>query len=237
VEKLLEETKKRSQGISSIYELEIQRPNGQKRTLLVTATPYFDHQGKFLGSVGGFHDITYRKQLEDRLRYENTHDALTNLFNRRFLEEEIQRLEKSPNQFPISFLMIDANNLKAINDKFGHDVGDQAIKRIGEVLKRSLRREDMNARVRGDEFIVLMLRSDEATLQRVIERIGQAITEENQSHQNLFQLEIAIGGATCTEPGNLNATILLADQKMYADKQEKKARRMTRTLSEQPSVN
>ncbi|HSK88637.1 MAG TPA: GGDEF domain-containing protein, partial [Anaerolineales bacterium] len=83
------------------------------------------------------HDVTERKKVEEYLRYLGTHDVMTGLYNRAFFEETLQKLESNC-QTPISFIIVDLNELKIANDLFGHNTGDKLIRRAAEVLKASV---------------------------------------------------------------------------------------------------
>jgi diguanylate cyclase (GGDEF)-like protein/PAS domain S-box-containing protein len=217
IEKIEAESEKRHRGLSSTYDLKIQRPDGEPRDLLVTASPYYSHRGELLGSVAIVHDITQRKQDEEKLRYDNLHDALTGLYNRRFFEEEVRRLDQS-GPFPVSVLMIDVDGLKRVNDAFGHETGDRLIITVADILHNCLRGEDRIIRLGGDEFVVLMLCSDERAVRRVSERIRQAVDEENRRGQYPFEISISLGGAVCMESGGLRTAIHQADRNMYREK-------------------
>ncbi len=99
--------------------------------------------------------IAGRKQSEAKIRYISFHDALTGLYNRAFMEEEIQRLD-TERQMPVSVIMADLNGLKLVNDTYGHGVGDKMLKAVAGILKRSCRQEDIVARWGGDEFVILL---------------------------------------------------------------------------------
>ena len=121
---------------------------------MVTATPRFNSAGEFSGSFAIFRDITERKEIEVKLRYQSAHDVLTRLFNRFYFEEEMNRLENSRIS-PISIIVIDVDDLKSINDSQGHLTGDELLRSVARILKQSFRAEDMVARIGGDEFAVL----------------------------------------------------------------------------------
>ncbi|HOR86613.1 MAG TPA: diguanylate cyclase [Bacillota bacterium] len=97
-------------------------------------------------------------------------DKLTGLYNRDFFEEELSRLN-TKRQLPISVIMGDLSGLKLINDAFGHDMGDKALKRVAEIIKRAFRKEDIVSRVGGDEFVVLLPRTSEETAVSIVKRI------------------------------------------------------------------
>jgi len=110
-------------------------------------------------------DITARKKAENYLEYLGKHDVLTKLFNRTFYTEEVNRLERNL-QRPVSCIFIDLNGLKEINDHFGHDAGDEQLRRMGNVLTQLIQNTQYTAsRIGGDEFVVLLPNADEASLQ------------------------------------------------------------------------
>jgi diguanylate cyclase (GGDEF)-like protein len=211
----------RRQGVEISFEIPILRADKQKRNLLVTATPRFDVNGQFLGTIIIFRDITQRKQTEDRLRYISLHDALTGLHNRAFFDEELARLEDG-SQFPVSIIMIDVDGLKTVNDRLGHAFGDQLLIRVAQLLQRSLRGGDIVARLGGDEFAILLPETPEEVLENVINRIHENVRSENEKARNPFEVSLSLGGITCRQPEQLRDGINKADALMYESKQKKK---------------
>jgi diguanylate cyclase (GGDEF)-like protein/PAS domain S-box-containing protein len=211
----------RRQGVEISFEIPILRADKQKRNLLVTATPRFDVNGQFLGTIIIFRDITQRKQTEDRLRYISLHDALTGLHNRAFFEEELARLEDG-SQFPVSIIMIDVDGLKTVNDQLGHAFGDQLLIRVAQLLQRSLRGGDIVARLGGDEFAILLPETPDEVLENVINRIYENVRSENEKARNPFEVSLSLGGITCRQREQLRDGINQADALMYESKQKKK---------------
>lgn len=122
-------------------------------------------------------DISERKQMEDRLQYLSYHDQLTGLYNRRFFEEELIRLDVE-SSFPLSIVMADVNGLKLVNDSFGHAVGDELLKKVAQVMKNGLRKEDIIARLAGDEFVVLLPNTNMDETEQSIKNINTLASKE-----------------------------------------------------------
>jgi diguanylate cyclase (GGDEF)-like protein len=161
-------------------------------------------------------DITARKKAEEYLRYLGTHDVMTGLYNRAFFEETLEELE-SKRYDPISVIIIDLNNLKPVNDVFGHHTGDKLIRRAAEVLSASAGKGPITARIGGDEFSIIMpgAKLDEA--QEVMERI-QSLTVMNNKYYRDPELSLSVGAAV-SEPGlSLEKVISIADNEMYKNK-------------------
>jgi GGDEF domain-containing protein len=106
-------------------------------------------------------DITERKWTEERLRFLSMHDTLTNLYNRMFFETELTRLSKG-RQLPISIIVCDLDNLKLVNDTYGHKAGDDIIKKTATLLQECFRCEDL-CRLGVDEFAVIIPKRTIAT--------------------------------------------------------------------------
>lgn len=213
----------RQQGAEGSFEITIHRPDEDERGLLITTTPRFDVNGQFLGTIVIFKDITQRKEQEDKLRYMGLHDTLTGLYNRAFFEDEIQRLESS-GVFPVGVIIVDADGLKIVNDQLGHAMGDDLLIRAARVLKKSVRGDDIVARIGGDEFAILMPNCDENILHQVLSRIESNISNENELNELNYILSLSSGGYTCNLRGTLRDSIARADARMYEIKNKKKKR-------------
>ena len=118
--------------------------------------------GRPLYCVSHFQDVTDQKRYEGQLQYLADHDALTGLFNRRRLEEELERVWNYVARYdePASLLVVDLDNFKYINDTYGHAIGDDAIARASAVLQRQSRSSDTVARLGGDEFAIVLPHTD-----------------------------------------------------------------------------
>ena len=161
-------------------------------------------------------NITARKQAEAYLEYLGKHDVLTQLRNRAFYMEELNRLSRK-GPWPLSVIAIDMNGLKAVNDEHGHAAGDAMLRRIGEVLDKAVERPGCAARIGGDEFMVLLPATDERGAQAVQERILSLLELNNQFYPGQT-IHIAMGAASGQEGQSMEAVVHRADQAMYAEK-------------------
>jgi diguanylate cyclase (GGDEF)-like protein len=164
-------------------------------------------------------DITARKKAEAYLEYLGKHDVLTQLRNRTFYTEELNRLtRKGP--WPVSVLAIDLNGLKKINDEDGHAAGDALLRRAGEVLGKAVEAPAWPARIGGDEFAVLLPATDERGALATRDRIMSMVDLNNQFYagRSGHELSLAIGVATCEAGDPLDQALLRADKAMYEDK-------------------
>jgi diguanylate cyclase (GGDEF)-like protein/PAS domain S-box-containing protein len=157
-------------------------------------------------------NITERKRIEDELRRLSTHDTMTQLYNRHFFHEELKRIQIS-RLYPVSIVSVDVNGLKIINDKQGHDAGDEVIIKTARLLKETFRNEDIIARLGGDEFVVLLPGTNESMALEIITRLRSNI---DQKPDELFSL--SIGSATGEMGCSLSYLMYRADEQMYVEK-------------------
>jgi diguanylate cyclase (GGDEF)-like protein/PAS domain S-box-containing protein len=160
-------------------------------------------------------DISERKEFEKTLKYLSYHDQLTGLYNRRFFEEELNRLDVE-RSFPMTLVLGDVNGLKLINDSFGHSMGDELLKKVAEVIKKGCREEDIVARLGGDEFVILLPNTDTYQAEQIIKRIKAiAATEKVAS----MDLSISFGYQTKNNAEQRIVDILKkAEDYMYREK-------------------
>lgn len=159
--------------------------------------------------------------LNRKLKTAAMTDELTRLPNRRYamkrLEQEVANANR--NGMPLSVIMIDIDHFKAINDEFGHDIGDQVLRETAQMLKRETRKGDEVCRLGGEEFLVICENSNLDTGHQTAERIRAAVEEHTVGHG--FDRRITIsGGVASLELGPLSVDELLkeADRRVYAAK-------------------
>jgi diguanylate cyclase (GGDEF)-like protein len=168
-------------------------------------------------------DVTERKKAEAYLRYLGTHDVMTGVYNRAFFEEALLKLAAN-GKSPVSFIIVDLNELKAANDLYGHHTGDKLIRRAAEVLKASIDEGYTVARIGGDEFIIIMPGADAETAHLIVERV-QSLVAVNNKYYHEPLLSLSLGAATSLPGQSLEKVISLADDAMYANKGKHHRRR------------
>jgi diguanylate cyclase (GGDEF)-like protein/PAS domain S-box-containing protein len=183
--------------------------NGQCIPVECTIYPLYV-RGQHEGSVVAFRDITERKSLEERLRWQATHDPLTELFNRRYFEEQLEKEQQWQLRYrgTSALLYLDLDHFKYINDTAGHAAGDALLIDIGHRLQERLRKTDTLARLGGDEFAVIMRNVDTQEIARAADCFRRAITERDFPYQDkTFKVAASIGVApfdhTASSPGDI----------------------------------
>ena len=207
------------QGTSSHFEYK--RKN---RFLDIHLGPLRSASEEIIGCVGVGLDITERKKTEDDIRYQAAHDALTGLANYRefvtTLEREVRRADRSRHSFTV--LLLDLDDLKKINDRYGHLAGNHALKRLAAVMKDHCRSTDLAARYGGDEFAAVLIDSDVGMAENVAQRIQNCLQNDGEQPP----LTVSIGVGTYPSDGRTAQELLeAADQQLY--RRKKALRRRT----------
>ena len=165
-------------------------------------------------------DITERKKVEKRLEYLSTHDPLTGLYNRGFFEEKMLDFE-DPRFQPVSIIICDVDDLKLVNDTLGHDQGDILLKATAAAVRFPFRSTDIVARIGGDEFAIILPRTNKDAAQKACRRIEESIYHHNISRPELY-LSVSLGVGTSDESDQgLIETFKRADSSMYRNKLNK----------------
>lgn len=151
--------------------------SGERYNIECIASPILNNKGFVDGAVLVFRDVTKDKEHREKIEFLSFRDSLTGLYNRHFFEEELRRLDTKRN-LPISILMGDVNGLKLINDIFGHTFGDMFLKKIASTLQSVCRDDDIIARWGGDEFVIILPKTDYKGAKRISERIKDMVSNQ-----------------------------------------------------------
>lgn len=171
--------------------------------------------GKVIGGVVTFIDITDRKKKEEEIKYLSSHDMLTGLQNKWSFEKNLEIVD-TPENLPISIIFADINGLKLTNDIFGHSAGDELIIKSSQILKKHCRNNDIIARIGGDEFIILLPNTNKENAKKVVDRINQAFSD---SCVVAIKCSLSIGMDTkVSEDQSLKEIMSNAEDAMYRDK-------------------
>lgn len=162
------------------------------------------------------------KVLMHQLEEASLHDGLTGLYNRRFLEGMIEKLaaQVKRNNSSLAILMIDIDFFKMVNDEYGHDVGDNAIRLLAEVLKNSIRESDLAIRYGGEEFLVLLHNASEEGAVQVAEKIRQTFAStEIATGNGAIKKTLSVGVACYPKDGEtIWQVVKFADTALYKAK-------------------
>lgn len=173
----------------------------------------------FLNGKKVFHcllrDISDRKKMEDKLEYLSYHDQLTGLYNRRFFEEELIKIDIEQN-LPLTVAVADVNGLKLVNDSFGHAIGDELLKKVAKVMKDGFRKNDIIARFAGDEFVVLLPNTNINETEQIIKNIKELALKEKEG---TVDISISFGHETKnSSEEDIKEVLKKAEDYMYKKK-------------------
>ncbi|TDP88739.1 PAS domain S-box-containing protein/diguanylate cyclase (GGDEF)-like protein [Halanaerobium saccharolyticum] len=203
------------------YEEELDLPAG-KRIWLTKLTPVINDKGEAEKIVGTSLDITENKIKENEIQYLSFHDEMTGLYNRRYFENEMQRLDSS-RELPITIMIADLDNLKYVNDNFGHQAGDDYIITAAQMITDSTRDEDIVARIGGDEFALILPDTASSEAQKIYQRIKSKQSKYLNGNNVINIFSISIGySVKDTNELSLEEVFKAADKKMYVNKAENK---------------
>ncbi|MDF2884182.1 MAG: rpfG7 [Clostridiaceae bacterium] len=179
------------------------------------------------GTVLSFLDVTDKVEKQNEIDYITYHDSLTGAYNRTFFTKEIKDINKIEN-LPISVIMGDVNGLKLTNDAFGHLLGDELLVNAARVMKKSCRENDLIVRWGGDEFIILLPKTNEEQVQRISERIK--LECENKKIGSI-DLSISLGYSTKNNmKEDIMKTINSSEEIMYRIKMIESKSQKSKTL-------
>lgn len=190
--------------------------NGQKVPVEDTVAPIRDSEGTITGAVLIFRDCSLRKEKQRYTEYLSYHDPLTDLHNRRYFEEALQKIDTA-DKLPLSFIYADVNGLKAMNDAFGHDRGDELIKSVAAVIRSVCRSGDVIARIGGDEFVIILPEMDGSAAEELARSL-----EKQASRIRIMDIPVSISvgwGAKTSISQSAKDVLRHAEKSMYQEKE------------------
>jgi len=175
----------------------------------------YDHLSVLIGNL---------KSSQEKYRHLATRDLLTGLYNRYYFNETIVRDMEKANRLNerLSFIVLDVNDFKKINDTFGHQHGDGVLKECASILRKSVRKADFLCRYGGDEFMIVTQTTGTDGGSELIGRIRENTGQWNREYSSMgYDISFSIGCAVWEKGDDLLEVIHRADKAMYEDKKNK----------------
>lgn len=189
--------------------------DGQEKLIEDSAAPIIDIENNVVGVVIVFRDYSEKWERLKQIQYINFHDDLTGLYNRRFFEAELSRLDVIRN-YPMSIIMGDVNGLKLINDSFGHFLRDELLIKTANSLKEGCREDEIIARLGGDEFALILPNCSKVQTEMVLQRIKNSLSNQTI---NSMELSVSFGYATkYNVDQNIKDILRESENSMYSHK-------------------
>ena len=216
-----------TRGVTDDFQHEIRLFNASGHTVWVLSSwsAVRDAQGALVHYIAQIKDISEGKLLEERLRRIADHDSLTGARTRRLFEEDLlTQLGRCQRYGELAaLLVIDLDDFKQINDRYGHKAGDDTLRAVASTIKGRLRSSDLIARLGGDEFAVLMPHIGRAQAEGVVEALRTAIEQITISPAHGHAVRSSIGLAFIDErSADIDVVLAEADRAMYAAKRTAK---------------
>ena len=217
------------------YQARIVRPDGSVRFVSSNGQPRYSTTGAFEGLFGTFHDITEQTEAMKSLRIARAEalreaatsqrlaetDDLTGIANRPKIFASLKAAARPAEQRkkPLAVAIIDIDYFKAINDRHGHQTGDEVLKRVAKIASGQIGPTDYIGRLGGEEFLVILPGEDESNSHTTIERIRQRIASETWTTVGIEKVTVSAGIATLTQGGDIENALRRADEALYKAKE------------------
>ncbi len=220
------------------------RPDGSVLWLSASKYPLYDSENNIIGTWGTSRDITSLKEnelelarlnesLEEanrKLKILSSRDSLTGLYNQgHFIEETkkvfelFKRREEKVPLTEFSIIIFDVDNLKGINDTYGHLMGDYVLRYISDIILEKIRSSDKFFRIGGDEFGLLLFDTNLEDAKITAEKVRETIAETNIKYMdNKISITVSLGVSTFKEADSIEDMIHTADERLYQSKREGK---------------
>ncbi len=159
------------------------------------------------------------QNAHDKMQEMANTDPLTGIFNRHYFNNYIEDFKRDNRKTEIALIMLDVDRFKYINDHYGHNIGDIVLVEVAEILQSQARGSDFVVRYGGDEFLIVLLDSDEVAIKAYVDRIHSTLANWNKNTEILdHDMEFSIGCDVYEEGKHIMDVIKSADERMYANK-------------------
>lgn len=191
------------------------KKNGELFYEKKTITPLKDDRNNITGYVSSGKDVTAEAMMQQEIEHIASTDILTGIYNRYKFEElfmlELERAQRF--QTPLSLILIDIDHFKVVNDSCGHDVGDEVLKCLVEIVQKHIRKIDIFARWGGEEFLVLAPNTDLKDVYTLAEKLRKTV--ESSKFPVVQNITISIGVSQLEKNDSFNQLFKRADQALY----------------------
>jgi len=200
------------------------KKNGETYWQSVKITPILNNNREIEKFVASIEDITEKKAYEKRLRYLAKIDPMTGALNRAAGMEFLELFfdEGIISKDDITLVFLDLDNLKEINDKYGHGKGDDVIKIVAEIIQKNIKKDHLFIRYGGDEFLIVVRNNEETSHEFIVNRITIDLKIRSRDFITPISLSFGVSFAGEVENDNLEKMIKRADERMYIEKSSKK---------------
>ncbi len=183
---------------------------------------------------GGVLAVSYeshRREAEQRLWRAATHDSLTQLPSRSLLFSHLEQALRQGAQSDagVGVVFIDVDLFKQINDRHGHDVGDQVLQAVGARLDGATRRSELACRLGGDEFVVVLEDANQAALRCICDRLGEALSRPVRVRGKSIDVTVSLGGVVAQPSDSPRSVLQRADASMYRAKRKQREQQQPRS--------
>ncbi len=164
-------------------------------------------------------EFLIKRIVPRKISYYAFRDPLTEVFNRHFLQEQLHFFTMNRKNFPVGVIYLDLDNLKRVNDRFGHKVGDLYIQKFASILRSSVRKGDLIIRLGGDEFLIVVPKAGERQLEEIVERIRLNTELVNRERELPIPISFSAGWSLWASPDEpFEEALERADKMMYLNK-------------------
>ncbi len=199
--------------------------HGLSRWFATHLIPEIGPDGDVVAVLAISRDVTDSHTEGTRLRHAATHDPLTGLYNRAYLNARLNDLLTGPDGGVLALLFVDVDDFKAVNDEYGHEVGDDVLRELARRLETTARTGDVVARLGGDEFVIALLLPDEQVAGQVAQRYRSAVTAIPFVAGRTASASVGMAVQPVTQAGSAaadaQALLRRADRDMYSRKRSR----------------